>query len=134
LGAASNGHWQLTGVIAGTLRNPNNETPSFAPVDGASYGPGVMMTGSNYPLLTITNPSTLVPWPQRYALNGTATFSQTGAPVAGLPLDILLDYEGDWPLPADLVHVTTDSYGRWSLNTTIAGSASLVAFGDERIS
>jgi hypothetical protein len=135
VGSPGHGHWQLAGLIAGTLRHPEGETPTWYAVDGATYEPGVDITGTHRPLLTMSTPKLPVPWPNRYVLIGGAAYSDTGAPIAGLQLSVLLVWDGSWPLPtSDLVTVTTDSDGRWSLTTGSAGVASLVAYATEPVS
>ena len=135
IGAPGQGHWQLTGVIAGTLRQPDNETPSWRNVDGASYGQAVQIIGSHYPIVTISTPTALVPWPKQYQLSGRATYTDTKAPIAGLTLTVLTRFNGQWPLPtAETAQVTTDNDGYWSLSTNAADGASLVVFGADRVS
>lgn len=115
IGASARGHYQLQAVIAGTLRHP----PEFGgvqewyDVNGADYGPGLDISGTNWPVLTISAPSP-VAYGTPYVLSGRATYSDTGAPVVGVPVGVWKFYD-----PGDLAAipptmVTTDSTGKWS--------------------
>jgi hypothetical protein len=134
VGSPGHGHWQLRGVVAGTLRNSAEGASAWQDVDGSAYGAAVDIAGSNWPVLTATTPNASVPWPHSYTMRGQATYSDTHAPIGGLSLSVLLVWHGDWPLPSNLVQVTTDSDGNWALTTNSAGVVSLVMYDAEPVS
>ena len=115
IGASARGHYQLQAVIAGTLRHP----PEFGgvqewyDVNGADYGPGLDISGTNWPVLTISAPR-LVAYGTPYVLTGKATYSDTGAPVVGVPVGVWNFYNPGDVTAIPPTMVTTDSTGKWS--------------------
>lgn len=132
VGAAGFGHWQLTGVNAGTLvggTDANNGSPGFATIDGAGYGAVFDLAGKHWPVLTIAEPAHPVTYGLAYIVRGTARYSDTKAPIADLKLAIAQGDPFQWPLSPGLHHVTTDSNGRWSIRLSALTFGTGVLFG-----
>jgi hypothetical protein len=126
VGANGYGHWQLTGVNAGTIvggTDPNNGSPGFANVDGASYGADLDLRGEHWPVLTVAGPTRPVNYGVAYVVSGTARYSDTHGGIGGLTLAIATPDPQEWPQSPGFHHVTTDRDGHWSLKL------STIAFG-----
>jgi hypothetical protein len=117
VGAINHGHWQLTGVDAGSLHSNSgpNGLPSWQAVNGAAYGATAQVPGTTWPVLTINKPTTTVPYGSSYRLTGKAYYAFNRAPAAGIRVGVSDEDPDVWPLAPVYHYATTDKNGNWSV-------------------
>lgn len=137
VGAINAGDWQIQSVNAGTFTGPVAALTTTAPI---------AITGSHWPHLKVVMPQTPPPYGTSVVVHGTANWSDTGQPIAGLPLmwggglasarpDDLDGHVLSSPPSEPTTWVPffaptrTDADGNWSVTTRAALFAATINFG-----
>ncbi len=132
LGAIDNGMWTATQIAAGDLRRQEESQfdSNTVAVDGLIDAvPVVAVTGSDWPVLSLTLPRGPVPFATAYVVSGTARYSATHAPAARLSLQVRHSYCDESGAGQLLTTVTTDAAGRFTATGRQAAGTWCAFFG-----
>lgn len=123
LGAINAGFWKPTVIHAGTLvqpPQPPGEIPDgydfvSVPADIATAGT-VHVRGDDWPVITLTIPSTVTPYGKPFVIGGYAMTARTHRPVPGLRVSAIAD-QSDPVLHEAGTATRTTSTGRWAITS-----------------
>ncbi|NHC15000.1 peptidase associated/transthyretin-like domain-containing protein [Motilibacter deserti] len=135
VGAASAGRWTATRIVAGDLWRPedgpyDNNLVSLEPL--VPELPSFLVTGTDWPLLTLQLPKAPVRAGSRFVVRGTARYATSRKPAAGVRVTVRREmcYSVDGAGGVVVGSARTNAQGEWALATREASGSWCARVGD----